>query len=257
MEKGGELSMDDNNGEPLETPAASPAETITTEPTETVNSQGAVVNGNPEEVEFNSLKGGTQDRIKTILKERDQYKALAAQYQTYYTASPQTGYAPQPQTVDLSNPQVREAVSQLSKVGIATDEKVDQKISQSIGNLVYNFELQSLEDKLDGANGLPKFDRNEYFDYVNRNPKYQNYAPEDVYNIMYSEEIMDAKLKERGNSLGQSSNSSLRPTKTTVREEQWTPEALEQRLREPDGKNWYAKNIELVNKVLSSQLPQE
>lgn len=254
MRKRGESKdMNPNDkGENMETPPASPAETITPETNSPDNPQGAE-NLSSEEVEFNALKGGTQDRIKAILSERDQWKADAERKEQFIkTVTANPTYQPQ---ADLSNPQVKAGVEQLSNLGIATDAKVDQKINQSIGNLIYNFELEKLENRYDGVNGLPKFERSEYEDYINRNPKYRNYDPEDVYNIMYSEEIMDAKFKTRGKP--QPSNTSLRPNKTQVREEQWTPESVEARMREVDGKQWYVSNKDLVNKVLSTQLPQQ
>lgn len=235
----------------VETPSASPAETITPETPVSVNPQGAEVTESPEEVEFNSLKGGTQQRIKDIIAERDQIKAEKDRLEQFVrTQTPPT----QPQT-DLSNPQVRDAVAQLDKVGVATKDWAEQQINQRLGGLIYNIELQNLEKNLDGSDGTPKFDRTEYEDFVNRNPKYRNYDPLDTYNIMYSEEIMDAKLKSRGVQPTQPS-SSLRPVKTQVREEQWTPESIEARLKESDGPTWYTQNKALVNKVLSEQQPQ-
>lgn len=241
--------MNPNNGENLETPTGSPPEMITTEPIEPVNPLGAAT-GSPEEVEFNSLKGGTQDRIKTLIQERDQIRAEKERLEQF-TRTQQ----PIAQSTDLSNPQVREAVAQLDNVGIATKDHVEQQINQRLGGLIYNIELKNLEKSLDGSDGTPKFDKTEYEDFVRRNPKYSNYDPQDTYNIMYSEEIMDAKLAAKG---GQPTtpNSSLRPVKTAVREEQWTPESVEARLKESDGATWYTQNKALVNKVLSEQTPQ-
>lgn len=251
--------MNNNNGEDLVTPTGSQPETITTEPTGAVNPQGAEVTGSPEEVEFNSLKGGTQQRIKDILHERDQIRVEADRYKAYIGGMQQQPQAfnQQPQqNLDLSNPQVRDAVSQLDKVGVATKDWAAQQINSTLGQYIYNAELGRLEDKLDGSNGAPKFDKSEYTDFVQRNPKYQNYEPEDVYNIMYSEELMDAKLKERGIQ-PQTGNTSLRPNRTQVREEQWTPEAIQQRMSEPDAKQWYVANRDMINKVLQSQTPQQ
>jgi hypothetical protein len=245
--------LNNNNGENLETPTASPAGTITTEPKEPVNPQGAVVTESPEEVKFNSLKGGTQQRIKDIIAEKDRMEAELERTKQLVSSQPQ-GFTQPPQP-DLSSPQVKDAVAQLDKVGVATKDWADQQINQRLGQLIYNIEVKNLEEKLDGTDGMPKFDRVEYQDFVQRNPKYNNYDPQDVYNIMYSEEIMDAKLKSRGVQPTQPS-SSLRPNKTTVREEQWTPESIEARLRESDGPTWYTQNKDLVNKVLQSQLPQ-
>ena len=239
----------DNTGE-MTNPPASPAETITAEPDVTVNPQDAVTES-PEEVEFNSLKGGTQQRIKDIIAERDQIRAEKERLEAFVRTQ-----NPTPAQTDLSNPQVRDAVAQLDKVGVATKDWAEQQINQRLGGLIYNIELQNLEKNLDGSDGTPKFDRIEYEDFVKRNPKYQNYDPKDTYNIMYSEEIMDARLKDKGVQPTQP-NSSLRPVKTTVREEQWTPESIEARLKEADGPTWYTQNKTLVNKVLSEQQPQQ
>lgn len=238
----------DDTGETTN-PPASPAETITTEPQVPVNQEGAVTES-PEEVEFNSLKGGTQQRIKDIIAERDQIRAEKDRLEQFVRTQ-----QPVQQTTDLSTPQVKDAVAQLDKVGVATKDWAEAQINQRIGGLIYNIELNNLEKNLDGSDGSPKFDRAEYEDFTRRNPKYQNYDPKDVYNIMYSEEIMDAKLKNKGVA-PVNPTSSLRPVKTQVREEQWTPESIEARLKESDGPTWYTQNKTLVNKVLSEQTPQ-
>ena len=234
-------------------PPASPAETITSEPEVPVNQDGAVTDS-PEEVEFNSLKGGTQDRVKTIISERDRER----QEKEFWKAQAEKtqGFTQPPVQQDLSNPQVRDAVAQLDKVGVATKDWAKQEINQGLSQIIYNFELNNLEKELDGSGDMPRFDRVEYEDFIQRNPKYRNYDPKDTYNIMYSEEIMDAKLKSRGVQPTQP-NSSLRPVKTQVREEQWTPESIEARLKEADGPTWYTQNKSLVIKVLSEQQPQQ
>src|SRR6185369_6968774 len=89
------------------------------------------------------------------------------------------------------NPDVKDAVRKLSDVGIATDEKVERKINESLGALRYQFELDRLESKWSGEDGRPKFDRVEYEDYVSRHPEYRGYLPEDVHEKMYREEIRD------------------------------------------------------------------
>lgn len=250
--------MDQNpNGEILETPAGSQPGMITTEPNGTVNPQSDAGSESPEEVAFKNLKGGTQDRIKTILKERDEFKAQADRLNSFISSQNygQAQAQPQPQA-DLSNPQIRDAVNQLDKVGVATKDWAAQQINSTLGQYIYNAELGRLEEKKDGSDGSPKFDRSEYQDFINRNAKYQSYDPEDVYNIMYAEELLDVKLKQRGGQ-PQTTNTSLRPNRTQVREEQWTPDAVEQRLKEPDGKQWYLANKEMVNKVYQNQSSQQ
>lgn len=239
-------------GEQTETPSDSQSGTITTESSIDDSSQGAS-STSPEEVAWNNLKGGTQDRIKSILNERDEYRAQTERLNQFVRTN-----NPFQQTANMnqSTPEVQNAVQKLSEVGIATDEKVDQKINQRIGNLIYNFELEKLESRYDGANGLPKFDRSEYQDFVTRNPKYQNYQPEDVYQKMYEEEILDAKVKSYKANPGQSTTSSLRPSRTTVREEQWSNEWLDNRMKQSDGLEWYSKNKDKVNNWLASQVSE-
>src|ERR1035437_8986646 len=117
--------MNNDNGENLETPSASQAGTITSEPDGSVNSSSAVTES-PEEVEFNTLKGGTQDRIKAILNERDQFKAEAERKDQFIRS--QSFNQPTTNT-DLSNPQVKAVVQQLSDVGMATKQDVDTLVN--------------------------------------------------------------------------------------------------------------------------------
>lgn len=240
-------NIDPITGESVETPSASPAGMTTPEPANGINPQG-VSDASAEEVAWSELKGPTQDRIKSILKERDQWK--------YEAERRVQSQVPQYQTPSVNpvSPDVQNAVAQLSNVGIATDAKVDEKINQSLGNLIYNFTLKDLETKYDGSDGLPKFDRTEYQDFVNKNPQYQTYDPKDVYEKMYSEELLDAKLKARGNPTPSRSNS-LKPAKTVIREEQWSPDWIESRMKQPDGMEWYARNKQKVNDYLQSQGP--
>jgi len=236
------------NGEDVVTPTGSQPETTTPEPTDNVNPQGAS-SLSPEEVAWNDLKGGTQDRIKQVLNERNEAIARAERLEAQTRL--QNQYQPQYQAPSIRTPEVVDAVQKLSDVGIATDEKVEKIINQRVGNLIYNYELKDLERKYDGSDGLPRFERTEYEDYIKRNPQYASYQPEDVYQKIYSEEIMDAKYGSRKGVIGQKTNS-LRPTATAVRKEILTPEGIEERLQQPDGRKWYAENKGRINNILAT-----
>lgn len=64
-------------------------------------------------------------------------------------------------------------------------------------------EVRSLEEKYDGSNGLPKFDRKEIADYLDN----KGYTPEEfasgkitleeAYKLMYSDQLVDAKAKQK------------------------------------------------------------
>lgn len=256
MRKRGDYEMNPQdsqvNGEIAENPIASPAEMTPPEELSDVNPQGASTT-NPEEVAWNSLKGGTQDRIKQLISERDRERTERARLEQFasYQAQQQT-YQPAPQYPNQPLPEVRDAVQKLADVGIATDAKVDARINERMGSLIYNMEMQRLAGQFNGDNGAPKFDQAEYEDFVTKNPKYRGYDPVDVYkHHMYPEEIADA-AKNGSTRSGQSSTSSLRPTRTVVREEQWTPDWIESRMKQADGLQWYAKNKEKINNFLQT-----
>ena len=55
--------------------------------------------------------------------------------------------------------------------------------------------------------------------------------------------------------LARDAEPSLRPTRTTVREEQWSPDWIENRMKQSDGLEWYSKNKDKVNNFLQSTQP--
>lgn len=244
--------MDNNplaTGEDVETPSGSQPGITTPESSGDDSPQGAP-QASPEEAAWNNLKGGTQDRIKQLISERNSEAAKAERLNSYITNMNQTQQY-QPQTPEAPNLEVENARKVLTNIGFPTNDTVDQKIQQQFGNLVYNMTLDKLEGRYDGSNG-PKFDKTEYQDFVTRNPKYSAYDPEDVYKYhMYPEEVKEAQLRTN-TGRGQSATSSLRPTRTTVREEQWSPDWIENRMKQSDGLEWYSKNKDKVNNFLQS-----
>ena len=235
-------------GEETETPSASPAGTITSGEDTSENESPESLS--PEEVTWSSLKGSTQDRIKEILREKREAEERAIRAESVNPYQPQPNYYPST-AVNPNSPEVADAVRKLSDVGMATKEEVRQELNNTVQGLVREMELDRLEGKYSGESGLPKFDKEEYQDYISRHPQYMNYTPEDVYQKMYSEEIFDYKVQNQGKETAQKSSPSLRPTKTLVREELLTPELIEQRLKEPDGRGWYERNLEKINAVLT------
>lgn len=229
-----------------ETPTDSPSDQITPDAVTGDNPTDAPASLSPEEESWKNLSGPAQERFRQVTRENNllrQRLNLSAQ-----NNPPVPAYKP-----DTTDPGVSDAVRRLSEVGIATDEKVEQVVNQRLGSLVYQMDLDRLASKYDGTNGLPQFDKDEYEDYIARHPQYRNYAPEDVYAKIYEPEILDYKLKHLEQPTTTTTTPSLRPTKTQVREEPLSPELIEQRLKEPDGPQWYARNIDKVNAFLAKQ----
>ena len=237
-------------GEETETPSVSPAETITSDDGTSESSKGAA-SQSPEEERWNNLSGASQERFRQISRENNELRRFRESKEAEEKAK-LASYSPNSvnETVDRT-PEVESAVRRLSQVGIATDEKVERLVDQKLSGLIYQQELNRLENKFSGEDGLPKFDRDEYEDYLGRHPQYRNYAPEDVYQKMYEPEIIEWKVQNHDKQRSvRTATSSLKPTRTQVREEPMTPALIEQRLKQPDGAKFYEDHIEQINAVL-------
>lgn len=246
------MDPNDSNGEILETPDGSQPGITTADEGTQVNQDGAL-NPSAEEVAFNSLKGSTQDRVRTLAQranqatqiesERDQLKAELEAYKL-------RSMTPSLQV----NPDVQDAVSRLDQFGVATkdytNKQIEEKVDQKLSGIVWKMEMDRLEGRHSGNNGLPAFDRAEYEAYIGANPQYRSYSPEDVYNKMFEDEIFDAKVK--GMSQGTTKQApTLRATRTRVQEDTMTPEYIENRLKQPDGRQWYEQNKDRINTVIA------
>lgn len=253
--------MDDDtnlnpNGEFTDTPADSQSGTITSDDSTTVNPQGAE-GFSSEEAIWDNLSGPSKDRFKQMARMANEAEERARRAELRATDPSYAAGVPTPITSNSTQtPEVTDAVRKLSDFGLATKDEVEQKITervnQSVGALAYRYELDRLENKYSGADGKPAFSREEYENFINANPNYRNYQPEDVYEKMFPEELFEYRLKNHNRPTPRQ-NSSLRPTKTQVREEQWTPEAIEAKLQtmsEGDRVAWVDKNKGLIDTVL-------
>lgn len=209
--------------------------------------------GSEEEVEWSKLSSSAQDRFKRIYRERQQALEEANRLKDLLA---QQGTTVQ-QNADGSlqmTPQVREAIDRLDKVGIATKDFVKQEISNILAQQMYSTELDKLEQKEDGRNGKPAFVKEEYFDFINRNPKYKNYLPEDVYEKMFSNELEDWKTKQGTGGSTRDRSQTLRPTRTASRESELTVDEIEAKLKslsEPQRSEWYQANIKKINEAVA------
>lgn len=195
-----------------------------------------------EEAEWSSLKGPTQERIRQLIDERNE-----ARQERDRVLKTDVQYTP---NVAQPNPNVEDALHKLSSAGVALKDDVKKEVNDGLASIRYQMELDRLEDKFGGNDGRPKFDRTEYEDYVNRHPEYRGYFPEDVYQKMYREELRDWESSHEDKRT--ISSRSVRPTKTATQEETLTPESIEARLKEPDGREWYDRNISKINRVLGN-----
>lgn len=223
-----------------DTPPASPAQT---EGQQTDPSQVSqpLEQQTEEEVEFNRLSGSSQERIRELVRRaRDAENKLGSIQPAYVPPAPNT-----------LAPDQRQAVETLAQFGIATDDKVDRKISEGVNTIRWEMENQRLQQKYSGSNGEPQYVREEVEDYIRNHPQYQGYAAEDVFKYkMFPDEFSNLDMQRTAPT--RTRTSSLRPTKQQSRQDALTPEFIEERLKASDGQQWYDDNLDEINKVVAN-----
>lgn len=236
------------NGETADTLQASPAEQQTPEVTENEN---AVVASQPpqtqtateEEAAWNSLKGSTQDRIKAILHERDELRNKVSVQTPVQMAVQQPTYAP----TQASDDEVMQAANILkSKAGFVTQDQLDA-LSWTLDKEKRH---ERLGEKYSGTNGLPKYDRQEVEDHMNRT---KIWDPEAAFQNMYFDEFVDNRKTQKKQVYTE------KPQAPSGRDETLTVESLRAQLSGPDKMKVYekyAKNPEQFDALLK-QLTQE
>lgn len=199
-----------------------------------------------EETEFSKLSGPAQDRIRSLLKraksaETELEKARALAYQGIQKLPPAPSMDP--------NPDVQTAVKKLDEVGIATKDYVKQILEQQRQQETFENSLRSLEERESGQDGRPKFDRYEYQDFIQQNPRYRGYDPADVFGIMYRDELLDWEMKHRGSTT--TTTPSLKSSRSSTEVDVWTPEYINQKIAD-EGIAWYEKNFDKIQRVMDA-----
>jgi hypothetical protein len=209
----------------------------------------------PEEVEFNSLTGSTQDRIRKLAKSK---RELEEQLKNLERMS-SNQYVPPAPNSNFQNPEAQDALRKLAEAGVTTDDKMHKALDERVNILRWEQEQMRLESKYVGKNDEPQYVREEVEDFIKSHPQYGGYAPEDVFKYkMFPDEFMNVELSRRGTKTGKSQT--LRPTSRMVSQEQGlSPEYIAERtdLRKyPDALEWQEEHKHEIDKVLSQMQEQ-
>jgi hypothetical protein len=190
---------------------------------------------------WDSLSGSTQERVVELVRrakqaemkmEEERLKAEAA-----LRRAPET-----PKTDTPSEQEVKEALNKLREFGVVTKEDL-----QAVTDRMYlEREHDRLERQYDGSDGRPKYVREEVEDYARTH--YFGGNLEAAYKDMYWDELIDAEVKAKGS--GKSTYTERPTTSVKVGEKPLTKQSLRERLREPDGAEWWLKNREKIEPLL-------
>ena len=232
--------MDDPQGNPIadEQPQVPPTE----------QSQGA--EKTPEELEWEKLGGGSQDRFRQLIRERNQLKyQLEHTTQPLPTPSPQIQPAAPAEGSEQMTPEEAIAIENLrTKYGFWTkkdQEEFERKQSEALES-----NRQETQDKVlieteyarlgaihNGSDGLPPFDQALIEEHMTATGIFN---PEKAYEDLYRDEIFDQYAKQHGG--GTTQTFSEKPHSVTAGTEPLTIDGLRERLRQPDGREWWEKN---------------
>lgn len=143
-------------------------------------------------------------------------------------------------TSDEVDPDLEAAIAKLEPLlkrrGFMTREEQQQDESSKR----YASEMEVLERELDGKDGRPPFDPYEVSEFGKKNNIFNLKA---AYNEMYRKELIDWELKKTDRT---DKEDNLKPIKGAFKESSkpfsLTRDALAERLRKPDGREWYNKN---------------
>ena len=244
--------MDDPKGNPIaeEQQQAPPAQ----------QNQGTTQSPEPEATEWSKLGGGTQQRVRDLIRQRNEWRQAAqTAAQTQPTQPlPQEPVAPsvQNQVPGQLTPEQELAIENLRKFGVWT--KKDQAEFEAKQNESLNATKQEVEDNIlieseyarleavhNGSDGLPAFDRQIIEEHMKATGVYN---PEKAYEDLYRDEMYDSWAK--GQSGKQSTTYSEKPRSVTSGTEPLTLEGLRERLRQPGGREWWEKNRERLLPML-------
>lgn len=201
----------------------------------------------PEEMEWDKLKGSTQDRIRELIKERNDLRQSLTKT-PQFAPQPQTQYPVAPTQSDVQmTPEQQAAVQNLRKFGIVTRDDIQTLQDQ----LVLDNEYARLEGLYSGSDGEPRFDRVEIEDHMKRTGIYN---PEKAYQDLYREELYDAQHKQQ--STGSRSYSEKPRGSVGASTEPVTIDSIKARLSQPDGREWWEKNRERLLPMLGELMGQ-
>jgi len=197
--------------------------------------------------EWQSLDGRSQDRFRKLAAEKKKAQREAERLQTELEAMRRvTTQIPMPSQTRVMNPDEKSAWDTLQTYGMADREYVDRQVKekvQAIEDRLYFDNLHSkLETSIKSKKGLPAYDRDEVEEYMKEK---QIYDPQAAYNSLYHDEIVSYEAKQ----LSSKTRDIVKTEQTKSRigaSQPWTRESLADRLRQPDGREFFIKNKEKI-----------
>lgn len=205
--------------------------------------------------EWDSLSGKSKERFKELSRMKNEFKSEVEELRSELNelrSSRQTDRVPMPDTSKLS-PQEEAAIRRLKEVGaFATPDDVRAEIERLRAEeqkrqdrMMLDQMHDSLEKEFSSDGDLPAYDRAEVEEHMRAKGIYD---PKAAYRDLYWDEITKTKAQKLS---GKDKQPVTQKTKSRISTGQpWTPEALQERLQQPDGRQFYLKNKEKITRLM-------
>lgn len=217
-------------------------------------------NESPEE--WSSLAGSSRERFKKMIELKNKAIQKSEELEERLRSLEQQRFVPTPQTLRPTSDQTnmtdeeKLAFNRLTKdLGVITRQDLESFKSKIKEEVMSEAQSISAREALDRKHGelegkysgdYPAYDRGEIEEEMRRSGIYD---PQYHYEKLYRDEI----LKIEANKLtGKSKTSQPFVERTRSRiagSQEWSPDSLRERLAQADGREFYLKNKEKINKL--------
>lgn len=208
--------------------------------------------------EWQKLDGKSQERFQALAnlkkeaeRQADRERAEREKLEVELKSLREVQRIPMPQTGTMT-PEEEAAYKRLTQLGVADTSYVDKKVEERVkvieDRLYFDGLHARLEDEINAQKGMPKYDRKEVEDHMREK---QIFDPKAAYRDLYYDEIMAYEVSQNN-----SKKTKAVPTEATKSRisttEPWTKASLAERLRQPDGIEFFRKNRDKILKMQSS-----
>lgn len=141
-----------------------------------------------------------KERFDEVLQERNELRQLKAQIEAErLEKEQQANLSPEQQ---LQEEQAKKAREALKKLGVITQEDLEQIQKQEAAKNMFVSEMNRLESTYDGKDGMPKFEPQKVAEFMDSQMQKGNHIsdPETAYRLMHFDAIVDAKAKAQKSS---------------------------------------------------------
>lgn len=205
--------------------------------------------------DWNNLDGKSQERFQALANQKKEYEKKAKEetqrrekLEQELKSLKETQRVPMPSSTKSNmTPEEEIAYRRMTEIGVANQDYVDKKVDEkvrAIEDRMYFDNLHSkLEDEIRSNKGYPAYERSEVEAYMREN---QIYSPKAAYRDLYHDEIVAIEAtKYSKNKTVKTEGTSSRIGSTSP----WTKESLAERLRQPDGIEFFRKNKDKILKM--------